>query len=267
VASLLNPVPAQRARLLLAQGHLAAAARWTNERGLGADDQPSYAREPEYLLLARLLLDQDRPDQALGLLERLHAMAAAQGRTGSLIEIQALQALALAAGGDQPGAVAALAEVVSLAQPEGYVRVFADEGPPMGALLGRLVAAQRTGQAPADGIPLEYLGRLVRATDQHLATTGPRTRPDPGAAGGLVEALTARELEVLGLLAAGQENQQIAKELVVAVSTVKKHVTHILEKLGAANRTEATARAREFGLLPSPTQQPTTGGSVPTTSR
>jgi LuxR family transcriptional regulator, maltose regulon positive regulatory protein len=267
VASLLNPVPAQRARLLLAQGHLAAAARWAGERGLEADDQPSYAREPEYLLLARLLLAQGLPDQALGLLERLHAMAAAQGRTGSLIEIQALQALALAAGGDHAGAVAALAEAVSLAQPEGYVRVLADEGPPMGALLGRLVAAQRTGQAPADGIPLEYLGRLVRATEQHLATTGPRTRPSTAAVPGLVEALTTRELEVLRLLAAGKENQQIAKELVVAVSTVKKHVTHILEKLGAANRTEATARAREFGLLPGPAQQPTTGRSAPTTAR
>jgi LuxR family transcriptional regulator, maltose regulon positive regulatory protein len=87
------------------------------------------------------------------------------------------------------------------------------------------------------------------------------------AAGGLVQALTARELEVLGLLAAGKENQAIAKELVVAVSTVKKHVTHILEKLGAANRTEATARAREFGLLPGPAEQPATGPPPATTPR
>ena len=97
VAGLLNPVPAQRARLLLAQGDVAAAARWVEERGLGPDDEPGYPREPEYLVLARVLLAQDRPGPALALLGRLHAAATAQGRTGSVIEIQALQALALAA--------------------------------------------------------------------------------------------------------------------------------------------------------------------------
>ena len=109
VTGLLNPVPAQRARLLLAQGEVAAAARWTKERGLGPDDEPDYPREREYLVLARVLLAQDRPSQALALLERLHAAAAAQDRTGSVIEIQALQALALAASrrrgrcGGRPG--------------------------------------------------------------------------------------------------------------------------------------------------------------------
>src|SRR6266508_4570957 len=138
VATLLNPAPALRARLLLARGELAAAARWTRRRGLGADDQPSYPREPEYLVLARVLLAQDRPDQALALLERLHTAATAQRRLGSLIEIQALRALALAGSGDEPGALAALTEALTLACPQGYVRVFADEGAPMGALLGRL---------------------------------------------------------------------------------------------------------------------------------
>ena len=90
VTGLLDPVPAQRARLVLAQG-VAAAARWTSERSLEADDEPSYPREPEYLVQARVLLAQDRPGPALGLLERLHAAAAAQGRAGSIIEIQALQ--------------------------------------------------------------------------------------------------------------------------------------------------------------------------------
>ena len=100
-AGLLNPVPAQRARLLLAQGNLAAAARFAQENGLGPDDEPDYAREPGYLVLARVLLAQDRPGQALALLDRLHAAAAAQDRTGSLIEAGALRALALAATGDE----------------------------------------------------------------------------------------------------------------------------------------------------------------------
>jgi LuxR family maltose regulon positive regulatory protein len=252
VANPVNPAPAQRARLLLAHGEVGAAARWTQERGLGPDDQPSYPREPEHLVLARVLLAQDRPDQALALLERLHAAATAQGRTGSIIEIQALQALALAASGDEAGAVAVLAGALTLAWPQGYVRVFADEGPPMGALLGRLVAAQRRDRTSARGVPLEYLSRLARAFGRDAAhAVAPGASPARRAlVPGLVEALSERELEVLRLLAAGKQNHQIAEELYVALDTVKKHVTHIFQKLGAVNRTEATARARELGLLP-----------------
>ena len=149
VTGLLNPVPAQRARLLLAQGDVAAAARWTTERGLGPGDEPGYPREPEYLVLARVLLAQDRPAQALMLLERMLAAASGQGRTGSVIEIGALRALALAACGDQDGAVDALARALALGCPQGYVRVFADEGAPMAALLARLVAAQKAERAAA----------------------------------------------------------------------------------------------------------------------
>ncbi len=110
---LLNPVPALRARLLLAQGDLAAAARWAEEHGLGADDEPDYPREREYLVLARALIAEDRPRQALALLERLHVAAAAQDRTGSIIEIGALRALVFAAAGDQNAAVDALARQLS----------------------------------------------------------------------------------------------------------------------------------------------------------
>ncbi len=113
-------------------------------------------------MLARVLLAQARPEPALALLDRLHAAAAAQDRIGSLIEIGALRALALAAGGDADRAVAALAAALTLACPQGYVRVFADEGPPMAALLARLIAAQRSGGAAAE-IPLGCLARLQRA--------------------------------------------------------------------------------------------------------
>ena len=143
----------------------------------------------------------------------------------------------------------ALAEALTLACPQGYVRVFADEGPPMGALLGRLVAAHRAGQAPARGVPLSCLARLVQAFDAKPAAPGPG-RGAASAVPGLVEPLTGRELEVLEMLAAGTPNQAIATELFVTLSTVKKHVSHILGKLGAANRTEAVARARELGLIP-----------------
>jgi LuxR family maltose regulon positive regulatory protein len=119
LASLVNPVPTQRARLLLAQGNLAAAVRWTDERGLDPDDQPSYPREPEYLVLVRVLLAGGQADRALRLLERWHALAASQERIGSVIEMQALQALAQAARGDPPAALAALAEALRLGRPRG----------------------------------------------------------------------------------------------------------------------------------------------------
>jgi LuxR family maltose regulon positive regulatory protein len=168
---------------------------------------------------------------------------------GSVIEIQALRALALAAGGDEPAAVNTLADALTLACPEGYVRVFADEGPPMRALLGRIVAAHRAGQPSDRGIPFGHLARLTQAFDGKPAVPG----SEPGTATGvpgLIDPLTGRELQVLAMLAAGTPNQAIADELFVTLFTVKKHVSHVLRKLGAANRTEAAARARELGLIP-----------------
>ena len=241
-AGLLNPVPAQRARLLLAQGNLPAAARFAQDNGLGPDDEPDYARESAHLVLARILLARDRPGQALALLDRLHGAAVAQDRVGSLIETGALRALALAAAGDEAGAVTTLAGALALACPQGYVRVFADEGPPMAALLGRLIAAQRAGRAAAE-VPLGYLARLQRA----FGPVRPARDPVPS---GIADPLTSRELEVLEMLAVGRPNQVIARELVVTLDTVKKHVGHVLGKLGAANRTEAVARARELSLIP-----------------
>ncbi len=253
VIALFNPVPTQRARLLLAQGDAASAAQWTTAAGLSPDDEPDYPQEPAYLVLARVLLAHNDPGPALTLLQRLLGAAADQGRTGSIIEIQALRALALAACDDHTSALGALTEALTLARQHGYVRVIADEGAPMHALLAQLsrawpdrqdeLSAAGPGQQDGPG----YLGTLLRAFGQTGAA------PPPGRAAappGLAEPLTDRELEVLRLLAAGRSNQRIAHELVVALDTVKKHVTHVLGKLGAANRTEAAARARQLGLIP-----------------
>ncbi len=168
VIALLNPVPSQRARLLLAQGDVRAAAQWAKVAGLGPDDEPDYPRERGYLLLARVLLAQDRPGPALTLLQRLLATAASQGRTGSIIEIQALRALALAARRDHASALGALAEALTPACRQGYVRVFADEGAPMHALLARLSAAQRDQRAPARGV---HAGYLAAARARQLGLT------------------------------------------------------------------------------------------------
>jgi LuxR family transcriptional regulator, maltose regulon positive regulatory protein len=251
VVGLLNPVPAERARLALTQGDVDAAVGWVKGSGLAAEDEPSYPLEREYLVLARVLLAQQAPEQALGLLERLHALAATQGRTGSVIKVRTLQALALDADGDPAGARAALAEALALGAPQGYLRVFIDEGPPMAALLRQLLTGRRPERsAAADAVPQDYLARLVEGFEQAGLPVRLPVRHGGVVVAGLVEPLSARELEVLRLLAAGAPNRAIAKQLVVTLDTVKRHVSHLFSKLEVANRTQAVARARELGLLP-----------------
>jgi LuxR family transcriptional regulator, maltose regulon positive regulatory protein len=251
VVGLLNPVPALQARLALTNGEIDDAARWVQTHNLAAEDEPSYPREREYLVLARVLLASGHADQARGLLERWHALAASQGRTGSLIEIRALQALAQAAGGDYPAALTTLAEALSLGATEGYLRVFVDEGPPMATLVGKLLAGRRH-EPPTvvDTVPRAYLARLVAAFERAGLALRPPARRGAVVVAGLLEPLSARELEVLGLLAAGQTNRGIAQELVVTLDTVKSHVSHLFVKLQVTNRTQAVARARQLGLLP-----------------
>jgi LuxR family maltose regulon positive regulatory protein len=242
---LLNPVPAQWARLRLAQGDVAGVARWAEECGLRPADPPDYPCEPAHLVLARLLSAQGCPDQALAWLSRLDAAATAQSRIGSLIEIGTVRAVALAALGDGAGATAALHAALQLGCPQRYVRVFADEGPAIAGVLTQLVAAQR-GQDTAT-VPLACLARLQGALAAGRAPgRGATAKVRPA---GLVEQLTARELEVLAMVAAGRSNQDIARQLVISLDTVKKHVSHVLAKLGAVNRTEAVARGQALGLL------------------
>jgi LuxR family transcriptional regulator, maltose regulon positive regulatory protein len=246
VVALAYPAWSERARLQLALGRMEEAARWTREQGLTEHDEVSYLREGDHLVLARVLLAQSQPDRALELLERLDALAASQGRTGSLIQIRALRALALQAADEHQGALTLLAETLELAAPEGHVRVFADEGPPMAALLRSLIGTRRRARAAAGaGATTQHLHRVIQA---YQPTTAPADNTARTVLG-LIEPLTDRELEVLRLLAAGRRNRDIATELVVTLETVKKHTSHIFDKLGAANRTEAVAHARRLGLI------------------
>ncbi len=250
-AGLLNPVPAQCARLQLACGDVAAAAHWARQSGVTTSDEPDYRTEPEHLVLARVLLAQGRPDAALALLERWLTAAVAAGRTASTIQIHTLLALSLAASGDQASALRTLATALALACPRGFVRVFTDEGAPMAAMLAQLAAAQRAGQVEVSGVQADCLAWILEAFDRKPAVrSGAGLRAGTRvSAPGLTEPLTERELEVLRLLAAGRSNQGIARDLTVALDTAKKHVSHILVKLGAASRSEAVARARELGLI------------------
>jgi LuxR family transcriptional regulator, maltose regulon positive regulatory protein len=136
-----------------------------------------------------------------------------------------------------------------LAAPEGYLRVFVDEGPPMAALLRQLLAGRRQ-EAWAAAAPGDHLACLVAAFEQAGLPVRHPVRHGGVVVAGLVEPLSPRELEVLRLLATGATNRAVAKELVVTVDTVKRHISHLFGKLEVANRTQAVARARELGLLP-----------------
>lgn len=241
--ALLHPVPVAGARLSLLGGDVAGAVTWVEELGLSATDAPGFAREQEYLLLVRALIARDEPDQALHLLQRLSSAADAQGRIASVIEIRILQAVAFAVAGDRGRGLMSLVQALTLAQAEKPVRIFVDEGPPMWTLLGGLVAAGRRARpVGVESISAEYLGLLIRAA--RGSATGNQGSPF------MVESLTERESEILAMLAAGKRNREIAASLMVTLDTVKKHVTHTLDKLGATNRTQAVTRARQLGLIP-----------------
>jgi LuxR family transcriptional regulator, maltose regulon positive regulatory protein len=246
VVSMWSPAEAERARLRLAQGRVSEAARWTEERGLSESDDVSYPRERDYLVLAQVFLARSEAARALGLLERLDALAESQGRTESLIEIRALRSLALQASGDHERALTLLVEALALARPEGYIRVFVDEGAPMAALVRSLINPRQRGRiAEMPGAAREQAIAVVRGFRPRKGGDEKSAR----AVTGLIEPLTDRELEVLRFVAAGRRNREIADQLVVTVETVKKHVSHIFDKLGAASRTEAVVRARDLGLV------------------
>ncbi len=236
---------AVRAQLELAQGHLAAAIRWADSSGLSPnDDDLPYPREGEYLTLARVRIAQARDDpagpflqDALRLLDRLLGDAEAKARMGSVLEILVLRALALEAHSDRTSALSTLERALVLAEPEGYIRLFVDEGAPMLALL-RL--AQARSSVPG------YVATLLGAFGEHNVSELPLASPRPSP---LVEPLTERERDVLRLLLEGASNQEIARRLVLSVNTVKRHVYNLCGKLGVQSRTQAIIRARNLNLL------------------
>jgi len=245
---------AHEARLRLSQGHLEQATRWAETCGLHPADAAvrSYSHEAEYLTLARVFIAQGQAEAVLALLHRLQQAAEADRRTGSLIEILTLGALARQAQGDLTGALAALESALTLAEPEGYLRTFVDEGTPMADLLH---------QARSRGIRPAYVDKLLAAFDlrRPILDTSPPSeiktpKPVLSEAKGseiqnLLEPLSPRELELLRLVADGRSNQEIAQALFLAIGTVKKHLNNIFGKLGVSNRTQAVARARELELL------------------
>jgi LuxR family transcriptional regulator, maltose regulon positive regulatory protein len=234
-----------RAQIELEQGNLAAAIYWADSSGLSAEDEDlPYPLEGEYLALARVRIAQARDDPAspllrdvLYLLDQLRESAEAKARMGSALEILVLRALALEAQGNRTSAFSTLERALVLAAPEGYIRLFVDEGAAMRALLHQAHARSR--------VP-GYVATLLRVFgEQHVSDL-----PLPAArSSALAEPLTEREREVLRLLLEGASNREIAQRLVLSVNTVKRHVYNLCGKFGVQSRTQAIIRARELNLL------------------
>lgn len=224
-------LPAQLAISACAlQWHVAQAGDGEEGRLPGVGPAAANLYEQEQMIRARLLMVHGQAPEAREALSRLAATARAGGRTGNWLAATVLEALAADAAGDRPAALDLLTEALSVAEPEGYVRIFLDEGPAMVRLLEacrHAYASRLLGGAPP----------AARAGEQHLAAPP------------LAEPLTDREREVLGLIAKGLTNPEIGRRLYISEATVKRHVYNIYGKLGVSHRTEALVRARELGLL------------------
>lgn len=235
---------AEEARANLALGQLDAVRRWAATIQSEEPRSPSFVQEVEDMLLARLYLLQGEPGQALDLLDSLRSATESNGRKGHLIQVLLLTGLAQHANGNLRLAIDTIHNALELAEPEGYLRTFVDAGQPMAALLYEVLA---------HGIMANFVSRLLQSfptvpnTDVASADRSSVLDTEPSN-NTLIEPLSERELEVLQLLASGATNEDIAKKLVIAITTAKKHVSNILHKLSADNRTQAVARGRSLGL-------------------
>jgi LuxR family maltose regulon positive regulatory protein len=228
----------------LVQGDWLAVDRWaaTLENHFSSHDPFRFEDELTHITQARVFIAQEKLDEAIRLLSRLEENAQSDGRMGRLLEIMILKALAMQRMGNTAQADIALTKCLTLAEPEGYLRIFLDEGQPMQMLLAK-------GLAHAGAGPLrEYAIHLLSQFDaEQQPITAAQEKASP--AGNLVEPLSPRELKVLQLIAQGLSNREISERLFLALSTVKGHNQKIFDKLQVQSRTEAIARARELGLL------------------
>ena len=243
-----RPIAALKTRVWVAQGRLGEALDWARRQGLSAEDDLSYLHEFEHITLARVLLaryESDHTDRSLrdeiGLLARLLKAGEEGGRTGNVIEILILQALAHHAKGDLSAALLPLGQALLLAEPRGYIRIFLDEGSPMGQLL-REAASRR--------IMSNYTSKLLAVfelQEQGSASVSPITASPISQS--LIEPLSQRELDVLRLFKTELSGPEIANQLVIALSTVRTHTKSIYNKLNVTDRRAAVKRAIELGLI------------------
>jgi LuxR family maltose regulon positive regulatory protein len=241
-----RPVDAIKAKIYLQQGRLSKAEEWVNKQGLSVDDELIYLREFEHIVLARVLLAKYQKDRdehvvlkALSLLERLLKAAEDGKRLGSVLQILVTQVLAYQVKGDLSKAHVSLEHALALAQPEGFFRIFIDEGEPLRALLmdlrGSIEKQLRDNNHELSNSIDKLLSGFVRPI--HIQQSS------------LIEPLSQRELDILRLFKTELSGPEIAQELVIAISTVRSHTKSIYNKLGVNNRRAAIKRATELNLI------------------
>ena len=237
-----RPVAALKAKLYLKQGKLSKAQDWVRERNLTADDEITYLNEFEHLILAKVLMAEYQSSQTilktLQLLEHLLQLAQAQKRTGCVIEILSNQAKGFQVQGNLPLALATLERALSMAEPEGYLRIFINEGESMRSLIEKLSHLQ-------DHPQKVYANRLLTAFEKPKITQKSASSKQID----LVESLSEREMEVLKLLRSELNGPEIAQHLCVSINTFHTHTKKIFIKLSVNNRRAAIRRAEELNLL------------------
>jgi LuxR family maltose regulon positive regulatory protein len=234
-------------RLLLATRDVAAAESLLESLKPGTS-RILVLREQELTMLGRVRLAQNRPGEAAEILSQLASAPGIMERMSAWLEVSALQACALDAQGNRGGAIDVLMKALAFAEPEGFVRLFADEGEAMRLLIDECrLRVEKPGQERLRN----YIDLLLNAfpTSEMPGVARQRIIHQQSTISNLVEPLTPRELEVLQLITAGDSNRAIAEKLVITVSAVKKHTANIYGKLNVNSRTQAVARARQLGLL------------------
>jgi len=232
-ATVMPAVESLRASLWVAQGKVDAASHWAINAGLDQDGEIDFHRLIEWMVFARVLIARQANSAAVDLLIRMVDTAEAGGWFGWQIEMRVLLALALQARGDSDQAMLALEKALTSAEPEGYVRVFVDEGEPMQTLLQ---------EAESRGISPNYIPNLLAVFETDHIRVKPPYVPSP------IEHLSERELEVLRLFKTELSGPQIADELVIALSTLRTHTQNIYSKLGVSSRRAAVRKAEELNL-------------------
>jgi LuxR family maltose regulon positive regulatory protein len=237
------PIPALRARVWLRQGRLQDALAWARAGKFGFVAEVPFLRECEYLTWARIAIasasearDESALQECILLLDGLAKSANQAGRSATAIEASILKGIALEKRGDPEAADESIGRALRMAEPEGFVQLFVDEAAVLEPLLARALSG--------GGNP-RFLKAILRRANNGTGEEASGMEANRL----LVEPLSSRELEVLGLIYDGHANQAVADKLYIALSTVKKHLNNIFGKLGAKNRTDALRRARELGLL------------------
>ena len=232
-AARLPTIAAHQVLIHLYQGNIGAAAQIAQQ-----NDLP--------LLQARTLIARGDPSAALALLAPYRLKMEEKGWENELVRVMALQALALHAQGEKDPAYQVLTEALTLAKPGGFIRLFIENGEPMRSLIVDFkswIEKQSSGGAH----PLtNYVHKILAAFAPSGAVPGSTTTHPQSE---LIEPLSQRELEVLKLICQGLSNNEICKQLYLALDTVKGHNRRIFEKLQIHRRTEAIARARELNLF------------------